>query len=109
MTKDKDESTGSMVAGILFAFAVVVPLMGLRGWAIIKLWTWFVVPLGVAALPMASAIGISTLVSLLTADLAVKREDEKGVLRGAVMWALKQATLCLVAVAAGAFAKWMWP
>ena len=51
---------------IIAAVIVLIPLMSIYyGWAFSTLWNWFIVPLGVAEIGIAHAIGISTLFGLL--------------------------------------------
>ena len=50
----------------------------LNGFAICKLWEWFVVPtFNIAELTFVSALGIFILVRYLTTTIGVKEEDEK--------------------------------
>ena len=52
-----------LIIGVFLVWAVCIPLWG---WAIAKLWLWFVVPLGLAPLSWAHAYGLGLLVSLTT-------------------------------------------
>ena len=68
---------GALVALGLMA---VVPLMLLGGVVCADLWAWFLVPLGVPAIGVAHAIGIHSLIGLMTvsisrADLRAKSES----------------------------------
>lgn len=51
-------------------FAVFVLIIGgsslLRGWALSILWGWFMVPLGLPALPLVTAMGVALVVSFMT-------------------------------------------
>lgn len=61
----------------VFSFAAVLVVLGLilagvyayLGWAIMVMWNWFVVPLGVAELSIAHAVGLSMLWSLFALRL----------------------------------------
>lgn len=48
-----------------FAIALVVLLAIQQAWAISILWGWFIVPLGVPAIGIAAAVGVSVTVSAL--------------------------------------------
>jgi hypothetical protein len=49
----------------IVAILATVPLIWLRAWVIVKLWSWFVVPLGVKPLTIGLAIGLCIVVALL--------------------------------------------
>lgn len=51
--------------------------MMLRGFVLVKLWHWFIVPLGVVELRIPTALGIAVIVSLLTTDYGVIREKRE--------------------------------
>lgn len=51
---------------IILGFLILIPLTSIYyGWAFSTLWNWFIVPLGVAEIGIAHAIGISCLFGLL--------------------------------------------
>ena len=50
-----------------------MPLALLRGWVLSILWAWFVVPLGVIAVSVPHAVGLSILITMLTLH---KTEDK---------------------------------
>lgn len=51
---------------ILVGAILIIPLLLIeQGWAISTLWGWFIVPLGVPAIGIASAIGIAITFSVL--------------------------------------------
>ena len=52
------------------------PLALLRGWAVMTLWAWFVVPLGAPALTIWHAVGVSLIVGLLTYQVQYEPADE---------------------------------
>lgn len=51
------------VIGLVF-FGVVI-----RGWALSTLWAWFLVPIGLPAIGIATALGISVIIGLFTVHL----------------------------------------
>lgn len=57
------------IFGCVGLFPAMVASIWLRGWALLTLWGWFVTPMWhVAAPSMASALGLSLLIGLLTND-----------------------------------------
>jgi hypothetical protein len=66
-------TTSDTIASLLLA-PVVFGNTALRGWAIAKLWGWFVVPLGFGEIGIVEAVGLSTLISLLTARYSKEPE-----------------------------------
>jgi hypothetical protein len=59
-----------------FGFISFVLLTLLKAWLVMKLWLWFVVPLGVAALSYAHALGVAALVSLLVLKVDADNLDD---------------------------------
>lgn len=53
------------IAATPFAIALVVLLVIQQAWAISVLWGWFIVPLGLPAIGIASAVGISVTLSAM--------------------------------------------
>lgn len=49
----------------------------LRGFVLVKLWHWFITPLGVIELRVPIALGIALTVSLLTTDFDATREKRE--------------------------------
>lgn len=64
--------------GILVIAGMTVGAYLLNGWAILKLWTRFVVPLGVPAIGLAWAIGLAVLMSLFGPNPPVAKKSDKG-------------------------------
>lgn len=89
--------------GIVAYFVVVVPLAAIfRGFALVKLWAWFlVVPFGVRPINIALAYGISCIVGLLTyqSDAATEHKDEAFAVQAArsIMLAVLVPALSLLA------------
>lgn len=73
------EKTKSGCGAAVVAMAIVPFSVALRGWAVSVLWGWFVVPLGVAAIGMWNAAGISLIAGFLTyrSDLTTKDDNDK--------------------------------
>lgn len=68
-----------------FAIALVVLLAIQQAWAISVLWGWFIVPLGLPAIGIAAAIGVSVTVSALRGRRGRPKDDEK--------WALAKSAV----------------
>ena len=67
MTKNMtDKERWGCVLTILLGPVALVGATILRGWVLAKLWGWFIVSLGVPAIGVAQAIGISGLIAMLT-------------------------------------------
>lgn len=64
--------------GILFLL-MIVPLTLYRGWILLNLWNWFIIPLGAPHITMAHALGISLVIGFMTAhyDSRTKTQSEK--------------------------------
>jgi len=67
-----------MVGIMLFGtLGLVVALGVLRGWVLSYLWLWFLVPVGVPAIGVAHAMGMSLLISLFTSHAASRDAEMK--------------------------------
>ena len=64
------EKTLLGLVGILVYLALLLPLSIWFGFAASHLWTWFIVPLGVPAIGVWHAAGISTLIGLFLSSIA---------------------------------------
>lgn len=53
----------------LIMIGVILAGIVLRGWALSTLWAWFLVPIGVTAIGINTALGISVIVGLFTTHL----------------------------------------
>ena len=63
-----------VLAGVVFVLSPI-----LHGWALSLLWGWFFVPtLGLPSLSIVQAIGVSIVVSFLTARYAATDDKDKG-------------------------------
>lgn len=59
--------TAALVLGMAVGFVALVALSAvLNGWALAILWGWFMVPFGLPALSIPTAIGVALVVSFLT-------------------------------------------
>lgn len=68
------------------ALLVSVPIgTVLRGWVLLQLWGWFVVPLGVATISLPWALGLSLLMYSLTAH-ADTNNIKDGQASGEILW-----------------------
>lgn len=57
-----------------------IPLTLLRGWVILSLWGWFILPLGAPNIQMSQALGIALILSFVTThsfNLKDKTTEEK--------------------------------
>lgn len=84
---------------VAVALALAIPLGILRGWVLSLLWGWYVTPLGVPAIGVVQAIGLTWLVGLLTATPSRNRDDDDLVYATAF-----SLTVSLLALAIG----WAW-
>ena len=57
--------------GLLYCVLTII----VRGWCMTKLWLWFVVPLGVPALGILAAIGLTITLSVLFGLQRLKQTD----------------------------------
>lgn len=63
----------------LFGLFVNWPLtIVLRGVTLVAYWSWFIVPLGLAAIGFWHALGLSSLLALLTHQVDLDKEDGSG-------------------------------
>jgi len=46
-------------------FILLIPAMILRGWVLLNMWTWFILPLGAPEINLAHALGLSTTLYLM--------------------------------------------
>jgi len=68
-----------------FGLLALAPVSSvLHGWVLTTLWRWFVVPLGVAQVGIVQAIGISSLIALLTYEMP-KQEGDDQIARAVVL------------------------
>jgi hypothetical protein len=80
MKKDRNlqeivEALGLGTLGLMGILYVVLAIV-VRAWCITKLWLWFVVPLGVPALGILAAIGLTMTLSVLLGLHRLKGESE---------------------------------
>lgn len=62
-----NSSTSTLFLGFIIALLMIPLTVALNGWALSILWSWFVVPIfGLPALSLASALGLSIVVSFMT-------------------------------------------
>lgn len=58
--------------GLILYLVIITPLLAIwNGFVLSKLWTWFVVPLGVNQISIPHAMGISTLVGLFLSGIVL--------------------------------------
>lgn len=75
-----------MAATILILLLMIVPSAIVRGFVLMKMWLWFIVPLGVNAISITHAIGLATLAGLLTHQSTGKElEKDQGKLIGSAI------------------------
>jgi len=63
---------------VLFLLCALPLGMLARGYALMKLWLWFVVPFGCQEIGFWHSLGLSALISLLTYDSTNQKQDEAG-------------------------------
>jgi hypothetical protein len=61
---------------IIGNITVWVFVLLLSGFVFFMMWGWFIVPLGVKSISIPLALGVSTTIKMLTADLSVTREEK---------------------------------
>ena len=80
--KDEDRKIVTVIGGCLIGVPLVIVVAVasalLDGWAISRLWAWFLVPLGVPAITIVHAIGISLLFSLFKPHVSSSSDKKKG-------------------------------
>lgn len=79
--KEDNKEAIADAAGCLIAIAAVVAGSLLTGWAGMTLWGWFVVPLGLPAIGLWHALGLSLLVQLVTVKRPANRKGDDNDLR----------------------------
>lgn len=82
------------IAGILACIVAVF----LRGWVLIWLWTWFIIPLGMPSINFWQALGISLVAAFLTYELNISGDDPK---EEAVVTLIKSISMSLMAILVG--------
>lgn len=85
--------------GLLISFIIAAPAYILEGWVITKLWAWFVVTqFGIAQIGIAEAVGLSTLLTLVTHPMpTVKNKDGSYEFSASFYWLfLRPLTILLV-------------
>lgn len=97
MSEEKNDPTVELVAVVLM-FLSVVPLVIFGGYTYMKLWFWFLVPLGVPAIGIANAIGINLLISFSTNKAKLKDGYSNNVERLLSLWAIPLIVLVLGAI-----------
>lgn len=76
---DDDKTLAKIVAAIFVAPTIIIAQVGewlLWGWAVSKLWGWFLVPLGVPAITVLHGLGISMFMAVF--KQYVPKQKEKG-------------------------------
>jgi len=93
------------VLGFCLLFLLIwLSLAIFQSYVLISLWGWFVVPTGLHALSIKSAIGISLIINLLTAHFG-NMSSEKDMLEYGSYWMMSQLLILL----AGYFIKIVFP
>ena len=78
MQENETSTLGTVLGCLLLIPPLALLAIGsavLDGWAISKLWAWFLVPLGVPAITIVHAIGISTLFAFFKARTPPSDKD----------------------------------
>lgn len=92
MSKNEDKPG---IAWNLMIIALTIAAAPFWSWVAVKLWTWFLIPLGAPAIGMAHAYGISSLVALFTSGIIAgiariktvdETEKERDVNRVVMAW-----------------------
>ena len=66
----------TLIGRVGLILIAALPIYILNGFVITKLWAWFIVPFGLQQIPMAPAIGVALLVSLLTRQYVPNNENK---------------------------------
>lgn len=67
-----------LIVGAILSLGVIGMLM--QAWAVVTLWAWFITPYGVAQISMATAIGVSLIITLfITHPTSDKTGETKSV------------------------------
>jgi len=98
------KKTGLEILGGIAANILLVPYsMLMNGWAIVKLWGWFMVPLGLPVLTIPMALGLFTIVAYMTYQInyaEIQADSGKGVryvlVKGFVIATFKPLTAILM-------------
>lgn len=69
-----NKRSNSSMSVVLVSLGLVLPSAALQGFAMKVLWGWFAVPLHAPRVGVWEAIGLATLLRLLTFDYTLKRE-----------------------------------
>jgi hypothetical protein len=84
--------------GLLIALFLLPIVIVIRGWVFLKLWIWFVVPLGIPTISLAHACGIGLIAAYLckqySAD-SVEKTDAERKRAAAVGFAVPLVTLAI--------------
>ena len=72
----------------VFAPIAMAPFALLDGWVLTKLWAWFIEPLGVPAIRLWAAIGLSMTIGFLTKQHAHDERKPLEVLGGFIVYPL---------------------
>lgn len=67
----------ALLAILAGSLATIILAIVFRAWVLTILWAWFIVPFGIPALTITTALGISLIVGMFTAHLQTK-PAEKG-------------------------------
>ncbi len=108
---ENEDSWAYTLGGVVFAIPLQVLSAFVRGWAVAKLWGWFVVPVfGLPALSYAAAYGLALLVTLLTYQIQLTKDDPKytGPFMRPFVTTTASVVLSLVAVLAGKIVVEFW-
>lgn len=62
---------------LILTLISLVPLLLLRGLIIADLWRWFIVPLGLSSIGIIQAMGLATLIAMLTHQSNVTTEKRE--------------------------------
>ncbi|TAL42349.1 MAG: hypothetical protein EPN91_08195 [Salinibacterium sp.] len=111
----EDDADENSLARTLGAVVVSIPLSVVtalvRGWAVAKLWGWFVVPVfGLPLLSYAAAFGLALLTGLLTHQIQTAKEDEryKGAFNRTFIVSTASVILSVVTVVTGKLVVLWW-
>jgi hypothetical protein len=103
----KDKPSGTEMAAGCGLMLLLMPItVLLNSWALRTLWGWFVVPLGVLPLGTVQAIGVASLVSLLTYKHTDSDTSNKTFWSVVSSAALQSLFRPVFAVAFCAFVRW---
>lgn len=113
MAADDDEEDSLFHSLIVFVcnvpFSVLTSFV--RGWAVARLWGWFVVPIfGLPTLSNAAAFGLALVMGLMTNQISLAREDQKyqGTYRRPLIIGLSNLVVSLYSVLLGKIVVSWW-